>query len=85
MIPAMIAPAMSTRASSSLIATALVRLARLSRAGRMPTNSTPCPRAMLAESAVLTSFDTAVCFVVSGFTIAIDHLAGDRHPRCSLS
>ena len=35
---------------------------------------------MLAERAVTLYFAAIVCFVIAGFTIAIDHLASDRVP-----
>jgi hypothetical protein len=34
--------------------------------------------ALLAERAVSLYFFAVVCFVIAGFTIAIDHAAGDR-------
>jgi hypothetical protein len=88
MIAAMITPAMLILASGSLIATALVRLARVVDRLRKLAEHDSRPdadelnrherRAMLAERAVLIYFGAVVCFVVSGFTIALDHLAGDR-------
>jgi hypothetical protein len=88
MIAAMITPAMLILASGSLIATALVRLARVvDRLRKLAERGDARPadeldrherRAMLAERAVSIYFGAVVCFVVSGFTIALDHLAGDR-------
>lgn len=89
MIGAMITPALLIMASASLIATALVRLARvvdrvrkLSELGERPRDADEIRRherrALLAERAVALYFFAAVCFVVAGFTIAIDHAAGDR-------
>jgi hypothetical protein len=89
MIAAMITPAMLILASGSLIATALARLARVvDRLRKLAERRDAGPdadelnrherRAMLAERAVSIYFGAVVCFVVSGFTIALDHLAGDR-------
>lgn len=84
----MITPAMLILASGSLIATALARLARVvDRLRKLPERRDSMPdadelnrhkrRAMLAELAVSIYFGAVVCFVVSGFAIALDHLAGD--------
>jgi hypothetical protein len=89
MIAAMITPAMLILASGSLIATALVRLARVvDRLRKLAERHDAKPdaaeldrhgrRATLAERAVTIYFAAVVCFVVSGFAIALDHLAGDR-------
>lgn len=89
MIAAMITPALLIMASASLIATALVRLARvvdrmrkLAELGDRARDADEIRRherrALLAERAVALYFFAAACFVVAGFTIAIDHAAGDR-------
>lgn len=89
MIAAMITPALLILASASLIATALVRLARVVDRVRRLAELRDAPRdadelsrhqrrALLAERAVSLYFFAVVCFVVAGFTIAIDHAAGDR-------
>lgn len=89
MIAAMITPALLIMASGSLIATALVRLARVVdrvrklselRDGTRDASeiSRNERRALLAERAVSFYFFAVVCFVIAGFTIAIDHAAGDR-------
>jgi hypothetical protein len=88
-ISAMITPALLIAASGSLIATALVRLARVvDRVRKLAElRGTPPPRAelarherlaMLAERAVRRYFFGVVCFVLDGFAIAADHYAGDR-------
>jgi hypothetical protein len=88
-IAAMITPALLILASGSLIATALVRLARviyrvrkLSEIDEARTEAEELRRhkhrAVLAERAVRLFFLAVVCFVVAGFFIAIDHLVGDR-------
>jgi hypothetical protein len=88
-ISAMITPALLILASGSLIATALVRLARVVDRVRKLAEQRDVPaerdeltrherRALLAERAVRLYFFAVVCFVVAGFTIAVDHLAGDR-------
>jgi hypothetical protein len=88
-IGAMITPALLILASGSLIATALVRLARvvdrvrkLAEADRATADAAALRlhqrRALLAERAVLIFFAAVVCFVVAGFGIALDHLAADR-------
>ncbi len=89
MIAAMITPAMLILASGSLIATALVRLARVvDRVRKLAERRDARPdsdelkrherRAMLAERAISIYFGAVVCFVVSGFAIALDHLTGNR-------
>jgi hypothetical protein len=89
MITAMITPALLILASASLIATALVRLARVVDRVRKLSEQTDAPRdaneirrherrALLAERAVSLYFSAVVCFVVAGFAIAIDHAVGDR-------
>lgn len=89
MIAAMITPALLILASGSLIATALVRLARVvDRVRKLAVpNDAPASgdelrrherRAVLAERAVQLYFVAVVCFVIVGFTIAIDHVSGDR-------
>jgi hypothetical protein len=91
MIAAMITPALLIMASASLIATALVRLARvvdrvrkLSELGDAARDAKESGRqerrALLAERAVSFYFFAVVCFVIAGFTIAIDHAVGDRIP-----
>lgn len=89
MITAMITPALLILASASLIATALVRLARvvdrvrkLAEARDAPRDSSEIRRherrALLAERAVSLYFFAVLCFVIAGLAIAIDHAAGDR-------
>jgi hypothetical protein len=88
LISAMITPALLILASGSLIATALVRLARvvdrvrkLTEAGETPTRGELHRherRALLAERALQSYFFAVVCFVVAGIAIGIDHLAADR-------
>jgi hypothetical protein len=88
-IGAMITPALLILASGSLIATALVRLARVvDRVRRLIETGGATAlaeelrrherRALLAERAVRLYFFAVVCFVLAGFGIAIDHFAGDR-------
>ena len=88
-ISAMITPALLILASGSLIATALVRLARvvdrvrklseLSGAGALAEELRRHERrALLAERAVRFYFLAVVCFVVTGFSIPVDHLIGGR-------
>ncbi len=88
-VAAMITPALLILASGSLIATALVRLARVvdrvrklaelpnapGRAGELALHER---RALLAERAVSLFFCAIVCFVVAGFAIALDHTTGGR-------
>jgi len=89
MIAAMITPALLILASASLIATALVRLARVVDRVRKLADLHDAPRdpgevrrqerrAMLAERAVESYFAAVVCFVAAGFAIPIDHATGDR-------
>jgi len=89
MITAMITPALLILASASLIATALVRLARVVDRVRKLAELRDAPRdaneirrherrALLAERAVSLYFFAVLCFVVAGFAIAIDHALGDR-------
>jgi hypothetical protein len=87
-IAAMITPALLILASGSLIATALVRLARVVDRVRKLAESREAPpagelqrherRALLAEQAVRLYFFAVLCFVLAGFAIAVDHLAADR-------
>lgn len=88
-ISAMITPALLILASGSLIATALVRLARVvDRVRKLAEMSSAGPlteelrrherRALLAERAVRFYFLAVVCFVLTGFSIPVDHLIGDR-------
>jgi hypothetical protein len=87
-IAAMITPALLILASGSLIATALVRLARVvDRVRRLAEAGGDLSadelhrhahRAVLAERAVRFYFFAVVCFVAAGFGIAADHFAADR-------
>ena len=87
-IAAMVTPALLILASGSLIATALVRLARVvDRVRRLADLGAKAPadelrrhrdRALLAERAVQIYFAAVLCFVVAGFGIAIDHLSSER-------
>jgi hypothetical protein len=88
-ISAMITPALLILASGSLIATALVRLARVVDRIRKLTEMSSAGalteelrrherRALLAERAVRFYFLAVVCFVLTGFSIPVDHLIGDR-------
>ncbi len=87
-ISAMITPALLIMASGSLIATVLVRLARVVDRVRKLTESSGSlaagelerheRRAVLAERAVLLYFCAVVCFVAAGFAIALDHALGDQ-------
>jgi hypothetical protein len=87
-IGAMITPALLILASGSLIATTLVRLARVvdrvRKLAEYGETTTPGAlrrherRALLAERALQSYFFAVVCFVVSGVAIGIDHLAADR-------
>jgi hypothetical protein len=86
-ISAMITPALLILASGSLIATALVRLARVVDRVRKLSELPPVSaedlhrhkrRALLAERAVRLYFFAVVCFVLAGFAIAADHAAADR-------
>jgi len=86
MIAAMESPALLILAAGSLIATALVRLARVvDRTRKLSELQAPDPadlrrhqrRALLAERAVSLFFLAVLCFVLAGFAIAVDHWAGD--------
>lgn len=88
-IGAMITPALLILASGSLIATTLVRLARvvdrvrtLGESSEMRASASAFRRherrALLAERALQRYFAAVVCFVLSGITIGIDHFAGNR-------
>lgn len=88
-IAAMITPALLILASGSLIATALVRLARVvDRVRKLAEPSSPLAtadelarherRAVLAERAILLYFSAVATFVAAGFAIAVDHGTGDR-------
>jgi hypothetical protein len=87
-ISAMITPALLILASGSLIATALVRLARVvDRVRKLAEHGEPTApgalhrherRALLAERALRSFFFAVVCFVVAGIAIGVDHLAADR-------
>src|SRR5450755_845226 len=87
-IGAMITPALLILASGSLIATALVRLARvvdrLRKLAEVDGGAVDAKllerhkrRALCAERAVQLFFYAVVCFVMAGFAIAIDHFGGD--------
>ena len=89
MITAMITPALLILASGSLIATVLVRLARVVDRVRKLAELRDAPRdaneirrherrALLAERAISLYFFAVLCFVIAGFAIAIDHAVGDR-------
>ena len=88
LIGAMITPALLILASASLIATGLVRLARVvDRVRRLAEAGTRVApgewarherRALLAERAVRIWFAAVLCFVLAGFAIAADHVSGDR-------
>ena len=86
MIAAMVTPALLILASSSLIATALVRLARVvDRVRELSEIQAPNPiavtrhqrRALLAERALSLFFFAVLYFVLAGFAIAVDHWADD--------
>lgn len=85
-ISAMITPALLILASGSLIATALARLARVVDRIRKLAELAPSAaelrrherRALLAEQAVRIFFAAVLCFVLAGFSIALDHATGDR-------
>jgi apolipoprotein N-acyltransferase len=85
-ISAMITPALLILASGSLIATALARLARVVDRIRKLAELAPSVaelrrherRALLAEQAVRIFFAAVLCFVLAGFSIALDHATGDR-------
>ena len=87
----MITPALLILASGSLIATVLVRLARVVDRVRKLAELREAPRdaneirrherrALLAERAISLYFFffAVLCFVIAGFAIAIDHALGDR-------
>ncbi len=86
-IAAMVTPALLIMASSSLIATVLVRLARVvdrvRKVAETAQGGDPAEldrnerRALLSERALLLLFAAVISFVVAGFVIAIDHAAGD--------
>src|SRR5260370_8767133 len=89
MITAMITPALLILASGSLIATVLVRLARVVDRVRKLAELRDAlrdadeirrheRRALLAERAISLYFFAVLCFVIAGFVIAIDHAVGDR-------
>ncbi len=84
-IAAMITPALLILASGSLIATALVRLARVvDRIRHFAADGPPAPdeltryerRALLAERAVLAFFLAVVATVLAGASIALDRTLG---------
>ena len=87
-ISAMITPALLILASGSLIATALVRLARvgdrLRKLAEPGETITPSAlrrherRPLFAERTLQGYFFAVVCFVVAGIAIGIDHFAADR-------
>jgi uncharacterized membrane protein (DUF485 family) len=87
-ITAMITPALLILASGSLIATALVRLARVVDRIRKLGELTSEPwmseelarherRAYLAERSIMLLFLAVACFVLAGFAIALDHATGN--------
>ncbi len=87
LIGAMITPALLILASGSLIATSLVRLARVVDRIRKLLESGSHQavelerqerRAMLAERSIVAYFCAIVLFVLAGFAIAMDHATGDR-------
>jgi Protein of unknown function (DUF2721) len=89
MIAAMITPALLIMASASLIATVLVRLARVVDRVRKLSETREAARdvgeisrhkrrALLAERALILYFCAVACFVIGGFAIAVDHAFGDR-------
>jgi len=87
-ITAMITPALLILASGSLIATVLVRLARIvDRLRKLAETNEPARgaevdrherRALLAERALAFFFSAITCFVLAGFAIVLDRAAGDR-------
>jgi hypothetical protein len=87
-VGAMITPALLIMASGSLIATALVRLARVvdhvralgSAGGAVSRDDLDRHerRILLAGRAVWILFAAVVCFVLAGFAIPVDHFAGNR-------
>jgi len=89
LIAAMITPALLILGSASLIATALVRLARVvdrvRKLAEMSTADEPAAelersgrRANLALAAVAAFFAAIVIFVVSGIAIAVDRADGNQ-------
>jgi len=83
----MITPALLILASASLIATVLVRLARVVDRVRKIVDCAPIAagelrqlerRALLAERAVQQYFLAIVSSVIAGFSIGVDHLTGDH-------
>jgi hypothetical protein len=84
----MITPALLILASGSLIATVLVRLARIMDRVRKLAEGQDVPdtaelnrqeqRAIIAQGALTLLFTAIVCFVLGGVSIAIDHATGDR-------
>jgi len=88
LIAAMITPALLILGSASLIATALLRLARIvDRVRKLAESSHPPDegelarnerRANLALIAVAVLFAAVVVFVATGIAIAIDRTTGDR-------
>lgn len=84
----MITPALLIMGSASLIATALVRLARIvDRVRKLSESATPSQEGELARSerranlalfAISVLFAAVVVFVATGIAIAIDRAAGDR-------
>jgi len=87
-ITAMITPALLILASGSLIATVLVRLARIVDRLRKIAETREPPsaaeidrheqRALLAERALAWFFSAITCFVLAGFAIVLDRAAGGR-------
>jgi hypothetical protein len=90
LITAMLSPALLILASGSLIAAALVRLARVVDRVRALAAAPPTGRAVLAElttherrarlalAAITLYFIAVALFVLSGLAIALDHLASGR-------
>lgn len=89
-IAAMITPALLILASGSLIATVLVRLARVvDRIRKLAEANDPATlaadldrherRAQLAARAIQAFFIAIACFVVAGFAIALEHASGERY------
>jgi hypothetical protein len=87
-VAAMITPALLILASASLIATVLVRLARIVDRVRKLADVEPARRipgeierharrATLAQRALVCFFSAIVCVVCGGFAIGLDHAAGD--------
>ncbi len=89
LITAMISPALLIGASASLIATTLMRLARvIDRVRKLSERPEHIVehhelrrferRAMLAEGALRCYFVAVVCFVLSSFAVAADHMSGNQ-------